>query len=316
MADYAAASETIWPTQNDIAAVLGDGNKMLENQWNKPLTVLSPNNWTLSGFTVPGSSGTLSLSVALGNAYIAGRHITVPGATSITATASNTNYVFLKLTRDGSNLVTGVSFEVNITGVSPADSIAIATLVAGGSTVTSTSDARTSPGRMQMLTSGTAYVVPAGIRRIYVEVFGASGGGGGGGGSGVSPTAGTAGGAGGTTTFDALSVTGGGVGTAGVIGSSNGVQGAAHGVGSGGTHNRTGGGSPGGPGGGGGGSASHNGGIGGDGGYSAIVMDVVPDTIISYSIGAAGAAGAAGTGSTGNGAAGRAGTAGLIVIHY
>lgn len=314
--DHTAANETIWPSQNDIAQTAGDGKKLLENQWAKPLAVLAPNNYTLAGLTVPGTSASLSINVALGSAYISGRHITIPGATAVTAAASNTNYLFLKLTLDASSLVTGVSFEVNTSSVSPANSILLYTLTAGATTITATQDLRTFPARIQTITSGIEWTVPAGIRRVYVEVIGASGGGGGGGGSASGATAGTAGSAGGTSTFSGLSVTGGGAGFGGVISTTAGSQGATHGVGSGGTINRTGGGNPGGAGGGGGGNASHNGGDGGTGGYASSWLDVTPDSDITLSIGAAGSAGSGGAGSGGTGAAGRAGTAGMILIHY
>ena len=52
-ADHAVASETIWPTQNDVANTAGDGKKFLENQWAKPFSLLSPNSYTR--FSYPNS---------------------------------------------------------------------------------------------------------------------------------------------------------------------------------------------------------------------------------------------------------------------
>ena len=324
-ADHATANETIWPTQNDVAQTAGNGKKMLENQWAKPFAVLSPNNYTTAGLTVPGTSGTLSINVALGDAYIAGRHISIPGATAVTAVASQTNYVFLKLTRDGGNLVTGASFEVNITSVPPADSIAIATLTSGATTITATADKRTFTGRIEVLTSGTTWTVPAGIKRVYVEVIGAGGGGGGGGG-GVTAgglttgPAGSPGGTGGTTTFSGLSATGGSGGFGGhgaiVVG---GQTGGANGLGTGGMVSLDGHGWPGGNPGNGCSQTSSPGGPGGNGGYAASVLDVTPDTDITISIGASSAGGAGGIGTGGTPCTGQAGKnseAGAIVIHY
>ena len=319
--DHTVASETIWPSQNDIAATAGDGKKLLENQWAKQAAVVDVNSYTLSGLTVPGTSGTLSINVALGNAYIAGRHLTIPGATAVTAAASNTNYLFLKLTRDGGNLVTGASFEVNTTGISPADSIAIATLTAGATTITATADRRTFPGRIEVLTSGIEWTVPAGIKRIYVEVLGASGGSGGGGGKGgTTGPGGGIGGAGGTTTFSGLSATGG-TGGFGGDGSTalGGSTSAVNGVGTGGAINLTGHGQPSVTPGKGCALTTLSGNSGGNGGYAASVIEVTPDADITISIGAAGSNGAGGIGtgtSPCTGESGKNGLAGIIVIYY
>lgn len=140
--DYPASNEDIWPSQNDVAQTAGNGKKLLENQWAHITAAFTQNNYSLSGLTVPGTSGSLSINVAAGTAYLAGRWVSIPGTTSVTATASLTNYVFLKLSRDGSNLATGAVFEVNTTNVAPADSTPIATLVASGSAITSTTDVR------------------------------------------------------------------------------------------------------------------------------------------------------------------------------
>lgn len=320
-ADHATANETIWPTQNDVALTAGNGKKMLENQWAKPFAVLEPNNYTTAGLTVPGTSASLSINVALGDAYIAGRHVSIPGSTAVTATASQTNFVFLKLTRDGGSLVTGASFEVNLTGVSPADSISIATLTAGASTITATTDLRTFPRRIQTLTSGIEWTVPAGIKRIYVEVLGASGGSGGGGGKGgTTGPGGTIGGAGGATTFSGLSATGG-TGGFGGHGSTaaGGSTGPVDGVGTGGTVNLAGHGRSSVPPGQGCAVGTTQGGSGGNGGYAASVIEVTPDTDITISIGAAGTNGAGGVGTGSSpctGGAGLNGYPGIIVIYY
>lgn len=315
-ADYSAVNETIWPSQNDIAQVAGNGKKVLENQWAKPIGALGINNLSLTGLTVPASDADLNIDVAAGTAYIAGRHITIPAATSVTAAASNTNYVFLKLSRDGSNLVTGAVFEVNTTGTPPADSTPICTLVASGTAITSTVDKRLiGPQGAIVLSSGTDWVVPAGLSRIFVEVFGASGGGGGAHGD-VGGENGGNGGDGGTTTFDTLSVTGGAGGLGSLFAYTK-RAGAAHGVGSGGTVNRTGGGNPGGARG-----QSANFGAsppgtardGGDGGYVSEYRNVTQGTSLTIAIGVAGTAGASGDAAASD--PGLVGRAGFIVVHY
>lgn len=329
--DYDVVNEDIWPSQNDVAQTAGNGKKLLENQWQEVMGATYANNVIYAGCALPASSGTLNISVPACQALIKGRFIDIPGSTTITATASSTNHVFLKFTRDGSSLATGAKFEVNTSGTAPADSTKLATMVASGTAITSTTDARlVGPHGVIVLTSGTSWIVPAGLTRIEVEVFGASGGGGGGGegetSTSTSGNDGGAGGAGGATTFNVLTTTGGAAGGAGQGGSTGaaGAAGAANGVGSGGTINFTGRGQSGGRGGGGGGSAGTatsnglRGGTGGDGGYSAGYLPVTPGTTLSYGIGAAGSAGAggAGAGNGGDGGAGIVGQAGMIVIRY
>lgn len=138
-ADYTAANEDIWPSQNDIAQTAGNGKKLLENQWQEAIVAITEApNFVYSGCTVPASDADLTIDVAACQALISGRFVDIPGATAVTASASATNHLFLKLTRDGSNLVTGASFEVNTTGTQPADSIRLGRLIAGGSAITST----------------------------------------------------------------------------------------------------------------------------------------------------------------------------------
>lgn len=184
------------------------------------------------------------------------------------------------------------------------------------------------PDTLEYLTSGTSWTVPAGVTRVHVRVYGASGGGGGGGEGGNAANAGAAGGSGGVTSFNsgALSTTGGAGGHAGhgPDDTAAGAAGAQHGVGSGGTVNRTGGGQACGRGGAGGsespGGVPHSGGeggSGGDGGYVEAYVSVTPAGSVAYAIGAAGSAGAGGTGTAGSdGGAGTAGQAGCIVLQY
>ena len=142
MGDHAAANEEIWPSQNDVSQTAGNGKKLLENQWQELLGALTNSNFLHAGGLLPASSGNLNMDVPACQALISGRFVDIPAATTLTAAASSTNHVFLKLTRDGGNLVTGASFEVNTTGTAPADSVKIGTLVASGSAITSTTDAR------------------------------------------------------------------------------------------------------------------------------------------------------------------------------
>jgi len=131
----------IFPTVQDVGGG-GAGKVITEANLSAWLKQLLGQNFVLSGFTVPASSADLTLSVAAGEANIAGYRVVIDTATTVTCTASATNHIYLKLTRDASQNVTGATFEVNTTGTAPADSVKIATAVAGASSITSTTDAR------------------------------------------------------------------------------------------------------------------------------------------------------------------------------
>jgi len=97
----------------------------------------------VSGFTLPASDADLNIDVAAGVAVIDAHYVEITTATSVTCTASQTNYIYLKLTKDGGSLVDAATFEVNTSGTPPADSVYIGTAVASGTAVTSTTDQRT-----------------------------------------------------------------------------------------------------------------------------------------------------------------------------
>lgn len=336
----AVTGELVYPSQNDlygsgVGGSAGDGKKLLETQWRKIAGPLNgQNNYTLTGGTLPATDPDLTMPVAAGTAVLEGHFVQWP-ATNVTLPASNTSHLFVKLVYGG-GLVTGLEIEDNTSDSPPASSTKLGTATTSGSAVTATTDARIlGPGAQVVLTSGTSYPVPAGIYRLKVRVFGASGGGGGGGeggdGSG-SPdgAAGTNGGNSGSTTFGALTANGGGGGVAGQGGlaakAAPGVSGKSGtpGTASGGKVNLTGRGPAGGPGGtggnDGGGTAGPggNGGDGAQGGYAEDWIAVTPGSTITYSIGAAGTAGTAGSGASngGVGEAGLVGQAGRIVLDF
>lgn len=136
--DYDVVNEDIWPSQNDVAQTAGNGKKLLENQWQEAIVSITETNFVSSGCALPASSGNLNISVPACQALINGRFVDIPASTTITASASATNHVYLKFVRDGASLATGAKFEVNTTGTAPADSVKIGTLVASGSAITST----------------------------------------------------------------------------------------------------------------------------------------------------------------------------------
>ncbi len=321
LVEYLISGETIFPSGYDIAAVVGDGITMrertLSDNW---VGLQSPNNFTSSGMVIPASSLTLSLTMPLGVAYLAGRYVSVP-ATVLTFSPSTTSYVFLKLTRDVAGNVTGAWYEVNTTNTPPVDATPIATATTSPGAITGTTDERLlGPHGIIELSSGVSWIVKAGLYRLFTEVLGASGGGGGGGEAGSTSDNGGAGGAGGTTSFDALSVTGGAGGGAGLSETNGGAEGSpgARGSGNGGDVGLSGHGMPPGMGGPGGDRNAGTGGPGGTGGYASGYQNVTPGTALTIAIGAAGTAGTAGAGggAGANGVAGQAGLAGRILVHY
>lgn len=140
MPDYAIANEWVWPTANDISSTSGDGNKLRENAMS-PWRVGLDRNYVITGFGAPLSSANLDISIPAGEAMISGYRVVIPGSTTVTCAASTTNYIFLKLTRDGSNKVNAAVFERN-TGVDPSESVLICTAITSGSAITDTVDAR------------------------------------------------------------------------------------------------------------------------------------------------------------------------------
>lgn len=98
----------------------------------------SPRNWIISGMSLSAGTG-LNVAVSAGSAWIAGYYVEWDAAAEQAVTASNTNYVYVELSRDGNGNVTGVAFVVNTTGTPPSgDHIVLGTATADGSSVTGT----------------------------------------------------------------------------------------------------------------------------------------------------------------------------------
>ena len=154
-ADFVLFSESIFPTEQDVAATPGDGITLREDNlayWAAALcgaggggssaAVWTFANRILTGCKLPPpTSLSLNLTVQAGRAWIGGYHLIVP-ATVITGTASFTNYVYLKLARNANSRVTSGVYEVNTTGVKPASSLYVGTAVCDGSQVTAVADKR------------------------------------------------------------------------------------------------------------------------------------------------------------------------------
>ncbi len=142
MGDH-TASTTVYPSGNDLfksGGASGDGKGLREERAAELLRALS-NNHVLSGLLVPGSSGNLNIVIPLGKALVYGHWLDIE-ATTVTAAASSTNHVFLKVTLDGNDRISLVEYEVNTSGTPPANSTKIATLITDADNITSTTDER------------------------------------------------------------------------------------------------------------------------------------------------------------------------------
>lgn len=139
MADFSPTNPTVTFTKNDIGPTAGAGKFVTEGSFHTMQAELV-DDFVASGLTLPATSASLSISVALGVAYVSGYRVSIPGATSVSVSASSTSYLFLKLNRDGDNNVDSVEFEVNTSGTAPADSLLLYTITSGLTTITATND--------------------------------------------------------------------------------------------------------------------------------------------------------------------------------
>jgi len=132
----------VFPSVNDVygSGSAGDGKNLSESNITDVIkTLTSDKNFVHSGFQVPATDPDLTIEVLGGQAVINGYWVTVGLPENITLTASSTNYVYLKLTKDGSGNVTAASYEDNTTGTPPADSVLVFTAETSASAITSTS---------------------------------------------------------------------------------------------------------------------------------------------------------------------------------
>jgi hypothetical protein len=94
------------------------------------------NNYVKSGFTLSAGTG-LSVNIATGLARLKGLFINNSTASSKgSLTASNTNYIYVTLSRDSFSEAESWSFTSNTTGTTPTDSLFIGTATTDGSSVT------------------------------------------------------------------------------------------------------------------------------------------------------------------------------------
>lgn len=139
MADYSPTNPQVRFTKNDIGATAGAGKYVTEQAFAGMQAELT-DDFVSSGMTLPSTSGTLNIDLALGVAYVSGFRVSLPSATTLTVGASTTSYVFLRLDVDADGNVNAVKVEVNTTGTAPARSIPLATITSAASTITATAD--------------------------------------------------------------------------------------------------------------------------------------------------------------------------------
>ena len=136
----------VFPSANDLfgPGVAGDGKTSYEkNLADKWLAFLFSRNCVISGGQLPASSGTLTLTIPTGRAYLAGRFIEWQ-AENVTLPASITSHLWMRVLRDGNTNASSVVIEHNTTGTDPAsaDTTKLGTATTSASAVTSTVDNR------------------------------------------------------------------------------------------------------------------------------------------------------------------------------
>jgi hypothetical protein len=126
----------IFPTVADIGGA-GKGKTFSEQNtalWMNRST--DGTNEVTSGLN-PITSANLTLTVPTGEAMIAGYRITIDTASTVSIGASTTTWLYLTLTRDGSNNVTGTSFTTSTTtSVPTTDQVKIAKVTSSGTAIT------------------------------------------------------------------------------------------------------------------------------------------------------------------------------------
>lgn len=142
-------AKRIFPSANNVGNADGlpsrYGSERLMNLWMR-YARLSARDSFIVGVNdfVPGlnTPNNLNITVGAGFAIINGYMIESTVQDLVAVNASVTNYVFLKYTLDVNNLANAVAYEVNTSGTAPANSIKIAEVIAGGSSVSTITDYR------------------------------------------------------------------------------------------------------------------------------------------------------------------------------
>ena len=132
----------IFPTNNDVAQVAGDGRIFTEKNvadWMGAFTDL--NDWVVSGLEPSNPSG-LQLTISAGKAFVKG-YLLDEEQQTIVLTDNVTQGIYLQLTRDAGGNVDGSQLLQSPTLVpGVADSVLLAVVTTSGGTITSLDDER------------------------------------------------------------------------------------------------------------------------------------------------------------------------------
>jgi hypothetical protein len=110
----------VYPT---VARVGGDNYAIhMEPNVSKALAAVAGGSRVASGFEVV-STTSVAVTLSPGKAIISGYYVETTADTKVYFYPGETNYIYLKLIRDGYGLVTDALIECNTTGVKPTDSI-------------------------------------------------------------------------------------------------------------------------------------------------------------------------------------------------
>lgn len=141
MADFSITNERVFPSVNDVAESGGSTKKGTEQNWSELSGTVHDASYVQSGLDFTDNANLIP-TIGTGVAFFEGYRVELTDTVDITLTGSSTNYVFLKLNRDGNDNVTDAEIEVNITGTPPADSIKLHEFTTNVSTITSDTDYR------------------------------------------------------------------------------------------------------------------------------------------------------------------------------
>jgi len=137
-------ADKIFPTQKAIGNSAGEGRVLTEQDIEALLhAMVGSRHGRISGLAVTNPSA-LTISVAAGQAIIAGHWVTTDAAKTIAAPDDANSRILLQLTREaGTDLVTGVILATQADAVGtalPADSLHLGRVVASGGSVTQLED--------------------------------------------------------------------------------------------------------------------------------------------------------------------------------
>ena len=133
MADF------IFPSVNDLygSGSAGDGINIKEANFSNIIRRASFEIDRFIDYGSPGTGSGFEFQAPATKAIIQGYYVEAD-AQNFNVTASSTNYIYLQLTRDGSNNVTGATWSHNTTATPPTDALMYAVAVADGSAITTT----------------------------------------------------------------------------------------------------------------------------------------------------------------------------------